>query len=350
MQELSQRIKNARVMRGCSLDELAQKMGNLVSKQALSKYERGIMKPSGKVIFQIASALDLKVDYFLRPMTTVENVEFRKKSSLPKMKEKQILEIVRDNTERYLELEHLLSIGSDFCNPIQGIIVQDGSEIENVVRELRKSWWVGMRELRNILELLEDKGIKVIEIEQSDKFDGLSAMVNNGKIPVVVINKNLSIERKRLTVMHELGHLLITFSEQCSDQQIEKLCHKFANAMLLPKQSLIDEIGEKRRNVSIQELIAIKEQYGISISAILVRLFDLGIISESYYRSFYIRYITKNRSEENLGKYNGIESSSRFDMLLFRAVSEGIITMSRAAELSNVKITDFRDKYFNYDR
>lgn len=350
MEALSQRIKNARVMRGYSLDELVKKMGNIVSKQALSKYERGLMEPSGKVIFQLASALELKVDYFIRPLTTIENVEFRKKSSLPKMKEKQILEIVRDNAERYLELEQLLDIDFNFCNPIKDIVVQDDSDIEVVVRELRKSWWVGMRELRNILELLEDKGIKIIEIDQNDKFDGLSAMVNNGEIPVVVINKNLSVERKRFTSMHELGHLLITFSEQCSDKDIEKLCHKFANAMLLPKQSLIEEIGEKRKNVSIQELIAIKEQYGISIAAILLRLRDLSIISESYYKSLYIRYITKNLNEDNLGRYSGIESSSRFDMLLFRAVSEEIITMSRAAELSNEKITDFRNKYFTYDR
>ena len=40
------RIKQLRLARGLSLDGLAQAMGGLVTKQSLSKYEKGLTKPS----------------------------------------------------------------------------------------------------------------------------------------------------------------------------------------------------------------------------------------------------------------------------------------------------------------
>ena len=117
--------------------------------------------------------------------------------------------------------------------------------------------------------------------------------------------------------------------------------------MLLPKEALFEEVGNKRRGIALPELISIKEQYGISIAAVLVRMRDLGIINNSYYKNFYISHISKNRQEDKLGDYKGVEESKRFMMLLNRAVAEEVVTMSRAAELSNVKLATFRSEYLS---
>ncbi|MBW2216553.1 MAG: helix-turn-helix transcriptional regulator [Deltaproteobacteria bacterium] len=42
-----ERLKNARKMAGLSMEALAKKAGALISKQAIGKYEKGKMKPSG---------------------------------------------------------------------------------------------------------------------------------------------------------------------------------------------------------------------------------------------------------------------------------------------------------------
>jgi Zn-dependent peptidase ImmA (M78 family) len=60
--------------------------------------------------------------------------------------------------------------------------------------------------------MLEDNFIKVVEVDKPLDFDGLSAFVDN-KIPVIAVNKNFPIERKRFTLLHELGHLLLSFSK-----------------------------------------------------------------------------------------------------------------------------------------
>jgi len=113
---------------------------------------------------------------------------------------------------------------------------------------------------------------------------------------------------------------------------------------LLPKRALVKEFGEKRSKISIQEMGFLKEQYGISIQAIIYRLNDLGIISDSYKR-YYYRYINQmGWKVDEPYEYQGKEESSRFNQLIFRALSEDIISISKAASLSNMKLADFRSK------
>lgn len=343
----AQRIKNARVMRNLSLDALCLKMDNIVSKQSISKYEKGVMMPESKVLVSLAKALEVNLDYLFRPLSSITKVEFRKKSTLGAKKKEQVKEIVRDIAERYITIEEMLDINIKFLNPIKDIVIEQGDDVEHAVRELRKGWWTGLRNLTNVVELLEDKGIKVFQVDFDDRFEGLTAWINENEFPVIVINKNMTIERIRFTAMHELGHLVLNISDSVSEKEKEKICHRFANAMLLPKEALEEEVGLKRKNIALPELISIREQYGISISATLMRMRDLGIINPSYYKHFYINTLSKNRKETGLGKYNGIEESNRFPMLLNRAVAEDVISMSRAAELSNVKLSTFREKYLS---
>lgn len=56
----------------------------------------------------------------------------------------------------------------------------------------------------NVIGLLEEHGIKVMEIDALGFFDGLSSMVND-VYPVIVLNKNFCSEHKRFTALHELG-------------------------------------------------------------------------------------------------------------------------------------------------
>lgn len=61
---------------------------------------------------------------------------------------------------------------------------------------------------------------------------------------------------------------------------MERMCFQFAGAMLIPEETFRMEIGNSRSHISIPELIAIKEKYGISIQGIMQRAKDLGIVSE----------------------------------------------------------------------
>jgi Zn-dependent peptidase ImmA (M78 family) len=104
------------------------------------------------------------------------------------------------------------------------------------------------------------------------------------------------------------------------------------------------ELGTLRSSISVQELIAMKEAYGISIAALMHRAKDLEIITDYQYINFR-KWIGKNPAEVGLGNYQGIEKSTRFEQLVYRAAAEEVISMSKAASLANLKLAEFRDRF-----
>ncbi|MAM23115.1 XRE family transcriptional regulator [Croceibacter atlanticus] len=334
------RLKSARVRAALSQAQLVEKMKTKVSKNAISKYEKAEMMPDSNVLISLANALGVKTDYFFREFNvSIENIEFRKKR-LGVKKVNAIKEEVIDIIERYLELEQFLNINSSFDNPISHLEIENRNDIEKAVNLLLQQWQVGYNALPNVIDLLEDKHIKVVEIDAPQEFDGFSGWAD-GKYPVIVLNENYGLERKRFTALHELGHLVMNINSEFEHKKIEKMCHQFAGAMLMPENTFAREFGGKRSGVSLNELIAIKEEYGISIQAIMARAKDFGFINDFQFRRFRI-YISKNRKEEGLGEYVGKESAHRFKQLLHRAAAEEIISMSKAANLSNQKLAAFR--------
>lgn len=346
----AKRLKSARTLAGLSQDELVQRMGDVVTKNAISKYEKGEMMADGAVLLALSKALGISTDYFFRPFTVgIENIEFRKKSKLAAKKEAAIREQVTDKVERYLEVEQFLDIRSEFTNPIANRTITTGEDVEQAVNFLLSHWQLGYNALPNVINLLEDLEIKVIEIDAPDEFDGFSGwasagLKSNGLYPVIVLNIHYTIERKRLTALHELGHLLLNFAPALDHKEKERLCYRFAGAMLIPEQTMRQELGNHRSHLSVPELIAIKETYGISIQALVQRAKELGIITEYMFIEFR-KWISKNRAEEGLGNYIGVEKSSRFEQLLYRAAAEEVISMSKAASLGNQKLAEFREKF-----
>lgn len=238
-----QRIKSARIMAGLSLRELSNLLEGLVSHNAISKYERGEMLPDSKILIALAKVLNVKTDYFLRSSKVeITNIEFRKKAGLTVRNCSSIKEIVKDCMERYLEIESFYFLSILF-NPLVAM-VNSVEEVEDAVDKLLIKWNLGTNALPNVLEMLEDNDIKVVEIEVNEKFDGLSGWANQ-VIPFIVVNKNHSVERKRFTALHELGHLLLNINSDLNQKEKEVLCHRFAGAMLLPQKTIFQELGKK---------------------------------------------------------------------------------------------------------
>ena len=345
MKELfGKRLKSARTLAALSQDELVEKMGHIVTKNAISKYEKGEMMADSKILLALAHALNVKSDYFFRPFSVeIENVEFRKKQKLTVKDVKSIKQTVTDFVERYIEVEQFLNIESEFKNPVADVIISSFTDADKAASKLRYEWNLGLGALSNVIDLLEDKEIKVVESPAPAEFDGFSGWADK-KIPVIVINQNYSVERKRLTALHELGHLVLNFGSGVSEKDKEKLCFQFAGAMLLPESTFKAEFGNSREHYSFSELIVMKEIYGISVQAIMARARDLGIINEYLFISFRKR-ISQNLSESGLGAFQGTEKAYRFKQLIYRATAEELISLSKAANLSNQKLAEFRKEF-----
>lgn len=93
----AKRLQQARKMEGYSLRELSEKLNKRVSYNALDRYEKGVMMPSGEVLQALSVALGRPMDFFFRPMELeLEKIEFRKRTSLGKRAENTIKERARD--------------------------------------------------------------------------------------------------------------------------------------------------------------------------------------------------------------------------------------------------------------
>jgi len=347
MKNFSERLKSARIMKGYSLQDLADALDGKLSKQALNKYEQGLMKPESDALLMLCNALDVRPDFFTREMSiNLENVEFRKLKKLSVKDSARIREKTVDILERYFELEDILGIDEQFVNPIKNMPINNYEDVEAVVKKMKEAWKLGEDPLNNIIELFEDNNIKVIEIEAGDEFVGLSTW-EGIKNPVVVVNANLKADRKRFTALHELGHILMNVNH-LPEKDREFYCHAFAGAMLIPAKALIKELGASRTQIYLNELVYLKKQFGASIQAIMFRAKHLGIISESFLKNFMIYMSMKGYKKNEPGEYKGYEKSNRFKQLIYRAVAEEIISTSKAAALDNKKLAEFRDELAQY--
>src|SRR5690606_41124562 len=91
----AERFKSARLMKGFSLQDLADALDNQLSRQALHRYEKGEVIPDAEKINLLSKALNVSPDYFFRT-TKVElsDVEYRKLSKMPQ-KDAAIIKIGR---------------------------------------------------------------------------------------------------------------------------------------------------------------------------------------------------------------------------------------------------------------
>ncbi|MCB0410668.1 MAG: ImmA/IrrE family metallo-endopeptidase [Flavobacteriales bacterium] len=343
----AERFKSARLMKGFSLQGLADALENQLSRQALHRYEKGEVIPDAEKINLLSRALNVNPDYFFRS-TKVElgEVEFRKLSKMPQKEATVIKEITKEKLSRYLELEEILGLPNEFEDYLKDFeIVTEYEQVNRAAELLREKWSLGSGPIFNIVELLEDKNIKVVDLRVNDDFDGLQTRVN-GTIPVVAYNANKinKPDRIRFTLLHELAHLLLKFGN-ITERQKETLCHQFAGAMLLPEKTLKAELGEHRNKLSINELGNIKKQYGISMQAVVMRAKDCGIINEHYTKQFFFIIRQMNWKVDEPVEYNGAEESNRFEQLLFRALIEDQISMSKAASLSNQSLAEFKKEH-----
>jgi len=336
------RLINARRIRCFSQRELSNATQGQVSPTAIEKYEKGLMMPSNTVLIQLSRALNMKLDYFFRPFTVdidTSKFEFRKSSSMGVKKIESIKYMVCAEIEKYLEIEAILANTTSFTLDYRNVVVEGENEAKFLANRFRTDMNIGTDAIVSAVDLLESCGVKIIEIDLDEKFSGTCNTA--GTIPVIVINKNMSSERKRITIFHELGHLLM----YCADGvDKENLCTIFANEVLIPSDKFIGILGESRHDISLIELQAIQREYGLSIDALMAKAVQLSIITQRRYSSYYKKKNAVPSFKEAVdATHYPMEHTNRFERLVYRALASEVISFSKAAGLLDVSVNEVRN-------
>ena len=350
-----ERLKLARKRAGLSLQALSERVSPSISAQAISKYEGGKMMPSSSVLLGLGKALGVSLDFLMSgQVAELSGVEFRKHSKTSAKDRANTEALVIEKLEDYLAIEDILDLEqpADPFVEVRCDAVGSSEEIERKARELRRNWELGNDPIR-ITDLLEKKGIKVIEADLPERFDGLACAVKRvGDKPdtdVVVISSRTNIERKRFNLAHELAHRVIKDVADPASLKLEKAMHRFAGAFLAPADHLRKEVGEDRHGITYHELIRLKRYYGMSAAAMLIRLRDVGLLPEATVDYAFRTYARAWRTDEPSPIEDGqglgaFEKPLRFERLVYRALGEEMISPVRAAQLLKVPLAKIEEE------
>ena len=340
------KLKIARAASGLSLRALSDQMEGLVSAQAIGKYERDEDMPSSTVLMALAAALHVELEYLLSENEIVlEGVDFRKKTGCSAKEEAQLEARTIQMLEGYLAIEDLLQLRSiEWEQPRSAPHpVHDLRDAEDAARSVRDDWGLGNDPIPQLAELLEERGVKVLSVDLDD-IDGLAAKVSRkgrDAARVVVIKKSAWGERKRFTLAHELAHMVLSVG---GDVDEERAADRFAGAFLMPADVLRAEVGANRSSISIGELVALKERFGVSVQALTYRCKDLGIIRQSEYSKLFNTFTDRGWRrppfQEPATMAPEKEEPKRFERLCYRALAERVIGESRAAELLGISVRE----------
>ena len=332
------RLVGARKMSGLSLRALSERLNKAASYQTLSNWEKGKGDhlPEMSILERLASALNVRLDYLFEPIRQeIPQPEFRKRKSKLKVKdEAAVLEQAQFGLDRYLELEALAAASIAMVNPLADQTIRSYNDAEQAAEDIRNAWNLGGNPISQVVEMLEDRGIRVMEVDAPESFDGLAAWA--GEIPFMLINRRVQDTcRLRFTLLHELGHLLLQIHEDSANKDVERICNRFASAFLFPADAFKAHFGKSRRHITLQELVSLKEEWGISIAAIAYRAKDLNILSEEGHRRFSIFCNQRGIKKNEPGAYAMAERPQRFTQLALRCFAEEVISGSKAASLTN---------------
>lgn len=324
------RVRQARKLAGLSQQTLADAIG--VEKMTISKYETGKIYPTSAHLIALSKTLDVPVDYFFRRITVNLTAEphcrmEKKTQKLSKKEVNMLVAQVQDGLEKRADIFDILSIREQ--EPISLNLRKKidpkkfHDDIEQLALDVRNAWQLGLDPIGNLMEVTENNGFKICMVTGPDSFEA-ATFIDEQLGTVICIKRGVAKERQRFSLAHELGHVFII-----PGKYPEEEANRFAAALLVPRDALIADVGTDRRNFEPDELMILREKYGVSIPALLVRMESLKIITPDIKNDVLRRYkaskVTKQQSVS--------EEPRLVKLLVMRAISEGIITMNKGKEL-----------------
>jgi Zn-dependent peptidase ImmA (M78 family)/DNA-binding XRE family transcriptional regulator len=329
---IGERIRQARLLAGLTQDDVANRLseaGYSATKAVISKYEKNKSVPNPTLLLALTQILGVEIGYLLyEAETEVKWLAYRRHSALPAKAQEVVQEYARDAAILHVELHNLLYPRQSSAIP-EPIPVTSAADAEAAAAQLRRHWHINDLPIENLTQAAEENGVIVIGWKHdAGEFDGLSGWCDQ-KIPVTVVNTAVTTDRRRFSLAHELGHLLM----ETTGDNAEALAHRFAAALIVPAEVAFRELGRKRRSITFEELRALKRRYGLSIQGWIVRARDLDIITENYARQMFRRVSMLGWRKEEPSPYVADEEPVLLRQMILHAIAEGLITVDRVRQV-----------------
>lgn len=303
------RLTLARQLEGLRKSELALRIGK--SSTAVAAWEAGTKRPTAANIAELALGLGVTSAFFAPRGTTTEAESavphFRSLRSTSQRARDQacaygLLAVdIADAIEKHVEFPEV---------DVPTFELTDGREPEDAARALREAWGIANGPMKHMVRLLEHRGVLVVfSPPQTAAVDAFS--FESPTRPVVVLNPVKSdYYRQRFDVAHELGHLVMHRDAEPGGRVVEDEASRFAGELLMPAAELGDLLPKAMNARSWDVLGSLKEQWGVSIQALLFRARRLGNIGDVTYRNAVVTLTQRGWRRNEPGLISTVEQPS----------------------------------------
>jgi Zn-dependent peptidase ImmA (M78 family)/DNA-binding XRE family transcriptional regulator len=329
----------AREARGLTQSELSKIIS--ISQGNLSKIEQGLVDPTSQILQSIAAGLNYPIDFFDEQINVlpVNHMFHRKRKTIGK----KILSSIDSNLAiRSLHVRKLLA-SLKITDNIPRLNVDDYGNPEVIAKKLRLYWKLPNGPIKNLTGLLESKGVIIVDVSVSDKLDGM-AVPNVEDIPIVYLNQNKPIDRRRFTLSHELGHIVMhTNFIPKTDDDVEEEADKFASEFLVP--SIEFEKMCYGKYITIEEIGFLKKYWRVSMASILRKLYTLDLIPAKRYRSLNVEIsrLGYRKHEPDFGIPN--EESRLLRHMIDQYISQLKYSEDQVAAMLKLTKSEFKKLY-----
>jgi Zn-dependent peptidase ImmA (M78 family)/transcriptional regulator with XRE-family HTH domain len=335
-----QRLTFARKRRGMDKTRLAKQLD--VQLRTVTAYEKGEFEPKAEVLRRLVDVLRFPEEfYFQRDIEELSpaTASFR---SMTKMSASK-----RDIALSSGAIALLINKAVESRFELPSLDLPDLSREptpEAAAASLRRHWGLGEQPIKNMIHLLESKGIRVFSLAIAAKEVDAFSLWREDQ-PLVFLNTQKSSERSRFDSAHELGHLVLhrhgELEKIDGSQQFEREANAFASAFLMPQGSVF---AYAPKLLSMGQLVERKKIWGVSVAALNYRFHQLGVTTEWHYRELCIQIASAGyRSEEPESLPR--ETSQILAKVFSTLRSENVHKIDIANEL-NIDVTDLDELIF----
>lgn len=321
------RLTLARHLAGLRKSDLAGLLSK--SSTAVAAWESGAKRPTAATVAQLALRLSVDPGFFaVRPddvaaLSTVPHFRSLRSTS----------QLARDQAFAYgqLAVDIACSIEKhvefpEVAVPSFPVTVDsvDDNGPERAAQALRASWEIGPGPIGHLIRMLEHHGVLVVfSPPQSAAVDAYS--FDSRLRPVVILNPiKRDYYRQRFDVAHELGHLIMHGDADPGGRVVEEQAHRFASELLLPAAEIRDLLPATMGGNVWVTLAKLKEQWGVSMQALLYRARRLGRLGDVSYRNAMTTVSARGWRRDEPGLITTIEQPSLLPKAVELLAHEGV--------------------------
>ncbi len=279
------RLVFARQRAKLTKSELANKT-ELVFK-TITHYEEGARVPSDSIVDRLSASLGFPKDFFYGSDLESPNASNASFRSFSRMTSAQ-----RDSALAAGGIAFSFSewIDSQFNMPNVDVPDLSGVDPEAAAEIVRKEWNQGLMPIKNMVHLLESRGVRVFSLVEDSKEVNAFSSWSKGRLPFIFLNTLKSSESSRFDAAHELGHLVLHRHGDPKGKEVEAEANQFASAFLMPRAEIQ---ANAFRCQSLGDILVYKKRWNVSAMALAYRLHKLDLMTEWNYRAMCIDMSTK---------------------------------------------------------